>query len=133
MSKQLCIATVFSGLFLITAPMVGIAETTLQSTITAQATEEATGFWAKGVALVKGAGSQAGDVWTSIRDVDERLIRKDEQLSAKDELIALANQEIVQLRAAATQRKFVNGLSLAETKACISTISEFLTLQVEGK
>lgn len=126
MSKQLLVASALSGMLLIMAPMASIAEPTAASVVAAAEVEAAPTIWEKAKAIVKGGATEGKNLWQSVTDVDERLIRKDEQLR-------LAQQQIIELKAEVNQVRFVGGLSLAETKACVITITEFLTTQVEGK
>ncbi len=126
MSRRLLIATALSGVVLSVAPMAGIAEPTTASLITEQVLEKEPGIFGKGWVIVKGAGSQVAGVYRSVTAVDERLIRKDEQLK-------LAKLKILELKEELAVKKFVNGLELDSAKACVGVIDNFFKTQVEGK
>jgi hypothetical protein len=126
MSRRLLIASALCGAVLSVAPMAGIAEPTTASLVTEQELEKEIGTVGKGWIIIKGAGSQIKNVYQSVTGVDERLIRKDEQLK-------LAKVKILELKREIAEKKFVSGLKLDSAQACVGVIDNFFKTQVEGK
>lgn len=129
MSKRLLLVALLSGLMISVAPMVGLAEPTDVSIVVEQEVQEVEekklGFLGKAGAILKGGVGQAKVVYQNVTGVDERLIKKDEQIKRY-------KAELSKLRKEAAEKRFVSGLRLAEANECVTTLRDFLSNQVEG-
>lgn len=125
MSKRMAIAATLSGLLLVTAPMIGLAEETQESLAMKVEVEQADTYREKGMALLKGTGTQIAAVYKSVRNVDKRLAKKDKIIDRlRQDLLDSENQNL--------ERDYVKGLTLDRAQSCLAVWDELLN-QVEAQ
>jgi hypothetical protein len=125
MSKRVIAAATFSGLLLVTAPMIGLAEETQESLEMKVEVLQADTYKDKAAALLKGTGKQIAAVYKSVRNVDKRLAKKDKIIDRlRQDLLTAENQNL--------ERDYVKGLTLDRAQSCLAVWDELLN-QVEAQ
>lgn len=126
MAKKATVALALTGVLLAVAPMTGIANPTPESVTALEQVEQSTTFLDKTKAVLGGAKEQTVSLWSSMRNVDKRLAKKDEE-------IAFLKKALVDAERREAEKRYVSGVELERAKSCISTLHNFLEQQVEGK